>query len=98
MSTALMRVCETGDYETAKLLIEDIEEIGGNVDFKLQSIYVDRFYGKTLQEKREIIKTIEECNNGVPLDDELIKLIENDEALYDFVANKSVYKLTRYYN
>jgi hypothetical protein len=99
MATALMRVCETGDYETAKLLIDEFEEFG-EVDYKIQRIYVDRFYGKTLQEKREIVKTIEECNNYEPLDDDLIKLIENDDALYDFVSNKSpVYKITtRYYN
>jgi hypothetical protein len=93
MSSALMRVCETGDYETAKLLIEEFVEFGGfgiqnpksyNVDFKIQKIYMCNFIGKTIQEKQQMVKKYEECCGGAPIDDEMINLIKNDEALSEF--------------
>ena len=84
MSSALMRVCETGDYETAKLLIEEFEEFGGNVDVKIQKINLNNFIGKTLQEKQQMIKKFEECGGGRPIDKKIINLINDDEKLTAF--------------
>ena len=98
MATALMRVCETGDYETAKLLIDEFEEFGGNVNYKIQKIFMDRFIGKTLQEREEILKTIEECNNYEPFDEELREIIRTDGDHHKYLSNNPKYTFTPYYN
>ena len=94
MSTALMRVCETGCYETAKQLIEEFEEFGGvglqkkdvyNVDFKIKRIFMDKFLGKTVEEKKHMIRNIESCD-GVPFDKVMYNFVFNDEKLEKFIA------------
>jgi len=97
MSTALMRVCETGDYETAKLLIEEFEEFGENVDYKIQRIFMDRFIGKTVQEREQILKTIEECN-PYTFDDEFREIIRTGGDHHKYLYGNPNFKFTPYYN
>ena len=58
---------------------------------------MDRFIGKTLQEREQILKSIEECNRNT-FDEELREIIRNGGDHRKYLSNNPKYKFTPHYN
>lgn len=83
MSNALMIIAATGDYETAKLLLE---ELNMPVDDRCYRISLNDFVGKTNQEKAELLVALEK-KLDITFGKEAMDMIQDDENMKAFIES-----------
>ena len=83
MSNALMIIAATGDYETAKLLLE---ELNMPVDDRCYRINLNDFVGKTNQEKAELLVALEK-KLDITFGKEAMDMIQDDENMKAFIES-----------